>query len=64
MPKKRRRSSIDVIRAKMLEIQHLEEEQARAQKLASKGNAAAVMLVVQLGLQIATIIASLRRRRR
>ncbi len=64
MPKKKRRSSADVIREKMLAIVHLEQEQARVQKIADTGNAAAVMLVIQLGMQIATIVASLKRRRR
>lgn len=64
MPKKRRRSSADVIREKMLAIEHLEKERDRVQKIADTGNAAAVMLIIQLGMQIATIVASLRRRKR
>jgi len=64
MAKKRRRSSADVIREKMLAIEHLEKERDRVQKIADTGNAAAVMLIIQLGMQIATIVASLKRRRR
>jgi len=64
MPKKKRRSSADVIREKMLAIQHLEQERDRVQKIADTGNAAAVMLVIQIGMSIATIVASLKRRKR
>ena len=64
MPKKKRRSSADVIREKMMAIQHLEQERDRVQKIADTGNAAAVMLIIQLGMQIATIVASLKRRKR
>ncbi len=64
MAKKRRRSSADVIREKMMAIEHLEQERDRVQKIADTGNAAAVMLIIQLGMQIATIVASLKRRRR
>ncbi|MBA7554817.1 hypothetical protein ES705_47453 [subsurface metagenome] len=64
MGKKKRRSSADVIREKMLAIQYLEQERDRVQKIADTGNAAAVMLIIQLGMQIATIVASLKRRRR
>ena len=64
MATKRRRSPLQVLEARVLEIEALEKKQAHYQKLADNGNAAAVLAVARIALLIAQIVQTLRYRKR
>ena len=63
MVKKRRRSPLDVLKARTEEIGVLEKERDKYQKIADGGNAAAVLTVARITLLIARVIRELRYRR-
>lgn len=64
MAKKRRRSPLEVLEERAAEIDALEKKRDRFQRLADGGNAAAALAVIRLGIQIASIVRQIQRRRK
>ncbi len=64
MAKKRRRTPLEVLDAQTAKIEALERQRDRYQKLADKGNAAAALAVIRIGILIAQIVTTLRVRKR
>lgn len=64
MGKARRRTSIEVLQARVAEIDRLEKEQAKYQAIADGGNAAAAILVLKIIAKIAAIVREIQRTRK
>lgn len=64
MVKRRRRSPLEVLEARTLEIEDLERKRDKYQKIADGGNAAALLTVARITLLIARIVRELRYRRK